>query len=131
MWRLVLTTTLPKDVDGECDAPWVKNKKIKIRKSLKDQPLLDAYVHEVTHAAFWDLGEGPVASLANVVALELWEEGFRPDRKTNKVTRAKLEHYIIGTIWTRGEVAVIDEDVRREIAESMARFLNRLGWAFE
>ena len=76
-----------------------------------------------------DLGEGPVASLANVVALDLWEEGFRPDRKTNKVTRDRLEHHIIGTIWTRGELAVIDEDVRREIAESMARFLNRLGGA--
>lgn len=131
VWDLIYSTSLEEGTDGECDAPFVKNKQIRIRKELKGQRLLDAYVHEVTHASFWDLGEGPVASLANVVALDLWESGVRPNRKTNKVTRDRLEHHIIGVIWTRGEVAVIDSDVRREMADSIARVLNRLGWAFK
>jgi hypothetical protein len=131
VWRLVYTSTLEKDVDGECDAPWIKKKKIKIRKDISGQRLLDAYVHELSHAALWDLGEGPVKSLANAVAHELWNKGLRADRKTTKKTRDKLEHEIISVIWSRGEVAMFDEDVRLEVAHSMARFLNRLGWAFE
>ena len=131
VWELVFTTTLPGDVDGECDAPWIKKKKIKIRKGLTDQRVLDAYVHECSHAALWDLGEGPVASLANAVAHELWNDGLRPEHKGTKRNLEKLEHEIISVIWSRGEVAVFDEDVRREVANAMARMLNRLGWAFE
>lgn len=130
VWRLVYTSKLPKDVDGECDAPWIKKKQIRIRKDMSDQRLLDAYVHEVTHASLWDLGEGPVASLANAVAHELWNDGLRPEHKPSKKNLDKLEHEIVSIIWSRGEVAVFDEDVRREVAHTIARLLNRLGWAF-
>ena len=130
VWTLVFTTTLPKDVDGECDAPWIKKKKIKIRKELVKQPLLDALVHECSHAALWDLGEGPIASLANAVAHELWNDGLRPAHKASKKNLDKLEHEIVSIIWARGEVAMFDEDVRREVANCQARMLNRLGWAF-
>ena len=129
-WILIEAADLPKDVDGECDAPWVKKKQIRIRKALSGQRRLDAYVHELTHAALWVLGEGPVASLANAVAHHLWESGLRPKRETTKSSYAKLEHAIVSIIWTRGEVAVIDEEVRRDVANSIARFLSRLGWAF-
>lgn len=122
---------LPRDVDGECDAPWIKNKQIRIRRGLTKQRLLDAFVHEVTHASLWDLGEGPVASLANAVSLELWASGLRPGQETSKTTQDRLEQATISVIWTRGEVAVIDEGVRREVAQAIARMLNRLGWAFQ
>ena len=134
VWRLVYVKEIPSAdgiVDGECDAPWIKKKKIKIRKDLEGQPLLDAYVHECSHAALWDLGEGPVASLANAVAHELWNDGLRPRDKTTKKNLDKLEHEIISVIWSRGEVAMFDETVRGEVAHSMARMLNRLGWAFK
>lgn len=134
VWRLVYVKEIPSndgECDGECDAPWIKNKKIKIVKGLSDQRLLDAYVHELTHASLWDLGEGPVASLANAVAHELWNDNVRPGHKTTKKNLDKLEHEIVSIIWSRGEVAVFDEDVRREVAHSMARLLNRLGWGFE
>lgn len=131
VWRLVYTTKLPKDVDGECDAPWVKKKQIRIRKDMTAQRLLDAYVHEVTHASLWDLGEGPVASLANAVAHELWNNDVRPGFKPSKTNLDKLEHEIVSIIWSRGEVAVFDESVRREVAHTIARLLNRLGWAFK
>lgn len=131
VWHLVHTSKLPKDVDGECDAPWSKKKQIRIRKEMTEQRLLDAYVHEVTHASLWDLGEGPVASLANAVAHELWNDGLRPGSKPSKKNLEKLEHEIVSIIWSRGEVAVFDESVRREVAHTIARLLNRLGWAFE
>jgi hypothetical protein len=131
VWSLVYTNDLPKDVDGECDAPTLKKKQIRIRKNIGEQRLLDVYVHELSHAALWDLGEGPVASMANAVAHELWNDGLRPGHKPSKKNLDKLEHEIVSIIWSRGELAVFDEDVRREVAHTMARLLNRLGWAFE
>ncbi len=130
VWELVHTRELPKDVDGECDEPKRKKKQIRIRKGLEGQRLLDVYIHEVTHAALWDLGEGPVASLGNAVAHELWNDGLRPGNKASKRNHDKLEHEIVSIIWSRGEVAVFDESVRREMASTIARLLNRLGWAF-
>jgi hypothetical protein len=131
VWRLVHTRSLPKDVDGECDAPSTKKKQIRIRAEIKDQRLLDVYVHELIHACLWDLGEGPVASLANAVAHDLWNDGLRTGHKSSKTNLDKLEHEITSVLWPRGEIAVIDEDVRREISHTVARLLNRLGWAFE
>jgi hypothetical protein len=131
VWSLVYTVKgLPEDVDGECDAPTAKKKQIRIRKGIEGQRLLDVYVHELTHAALWDLGEGPVASLANAVAHELWNDGLRPGFKPSKRNLDKLEHEIVSIIWSRGEVAVFDETVRREVAHTIARLMNRLGWAF-
>ena len=133
VWHLIHVKHIPSDdgeVDGECDSPTTKGKKIKIVKGLSEQRLLDVYVHEVTHAALWDLGEGPVASLANAVAHELWHDGLRPGRKASKRNLDKLEHEIVSIIWSRGEVAMFDEGVRREVAHTIARLLNRLGWAF-
>ena len=131
VWNLVYTEDLPEDVDGECDAPWVKKKEIRIRKGMTSQRLLDAFVHEVTHAALWDLGEGPVSSLANAVAHELWEDGVRMGAKPSKKNFDKLEHEIVSIIWSRGEVAVFDESVRREVSHTIARLLNRTGWSFK
>jgi len=131
VWNLVHTRSLPKDADGECDAPSTKKKQIRIRAGLEGQRLLDVYVHELTHASLWDLGEGPVASLANAVAHELWNDGVRPDHKPSKKNLDKLEHEIVSIVWSRGEVAVFDETVRREVAHAIARLLNRLGWAFK
>jgi len=131
LWHLVHTTSLEEGCDGECDAPNRKGKQIRIRKELTGQRLLDAYVHELSHAALWDYGEGPIKSLANSMTHDLWNKGLRPNRKTTKKTRDKLEHEIVSVIWSRGEVAVIDEDVRREIAASFARALSNLGWAFK
>ena len=130
VWKLVHTSRLSKDIDGECDAPWVKKKKIKIRKGLKGERLLDAYIHECSHAALWDLGEGPVASLANAIAHELWNNNIRPGHKKTKKNLDKLEHEIVSVIWLRGEVAMFDESVRREVAHAVARMLNKLGWSF-
>ena len=69
--------------------------------------------------------------MANAVAHELWNDGLRRGHKPTKKNHDKLEHEIISIIWSRGEVAVFDEAVRREVADCQARMLNRLGWAFD
>lgn len=131
VWTLVETSKIPSDIDGDCDAPTTKNKLIRIRPSLAGQRLLDVLCHEFSHAALWDLGEGPIESLANAIAHQLWDQGVRPDQKPSKRKMERLEQAIVGIIWTRGEVAVFDEVVRREVAHSIARILSRLGWAHE
>lgn len=129
VWRLEECSKLSSDVDGDCDSPTTPNKLIRIRASIAGQRLLDVLCHEVSHAALWDLGEGPIESLANSIAHELWEQGVRPDQKTTKRTTERLEQTIAGIIWTRGEVAVLDEVVRREVAHSLAHVLGRLKWS--
>lgn len=131
VWQLVFTKDLPTDVDGECDAPWLKHKRIKIRRDLKGQPLLDVLIHELTHACLWDLGEGPVVSLANAISHGLWQKGLRSEQRVNKTTRIKLEQEIVGILWTRGEMAVFDEEVKRDVSITLSRTLSRLNWAFE
>lgn len=129
VWNLEESSKLPPEIDGDCDAPTTKNKLIRIRSSIAGQRLLDVLCHEVAHAALWDLGEGPIESLANAIAHQLWDQGVRAGRKTSKRTEEKLEQAIIGIIWTRGEIAMFDEIVRREVAIALARVLRRLGWA--
>jgi hypothetical protein len=129
IWTLQECNKLPADIDGDCDSPITKNKLIRIRSSISGQRLLDVLCHEVSHAALWDLGEGPIESLANAIAHQLWDQNVRPDQKTSKRTEEKLEQAIIGIIWTRGEIAMFDEVVRREVANAIGRLLRRLGWA--
>lgn len=129
IWTLQECNKLPAGIDGDCDAPITKNKLIRIRSSISGQRLLDVLCHEVSHAALWDLGEGPIESLANAIAHQLWDQNVRPDQKTSKRTEEKLEQAIIGIIWTRGEIAMFDEVVRREVANAIGRLLSRLGWA--
>lgn len=128
VWQLVEHSRLPNDRNGDCDPPGKKGKQIRVRRGLAGRPLLDTLVHELIHAALWDLGEGPVASLANEVARALWKRGVRASRRATHATQEHLEHEVVSIIWTRGEVAVIDEDVRREVAHAIARLLTRLGW---
>lgn len=129
VWRVEESSKLPPGIDGDCDSPATKNKLIRIRASISGQRLLDVLCHEVAHAALWDLGEGPIESLANAIAHELWDQDVRPGQKTTKRTEERLEQATIGIIWTRGEIAMFDEVVRREVAAAIARLLRRLGWA--
>ena len=53
-WLVEFTNSLPEDVDGECDPPCRKKKKIKIRPDLSSDHLLRVAIHEMLHAAdFW------------------------------------------------------------------------------
>lgn len=68
---------LRSDRHGECD--WQK-RTIRVHETLAGVALMDALLHELLHARFWDLDEGAVNEFASVAAAILDREGFRqPD----------------------------------------------------
>jgi hypothetical protein len=75
-WRLRYQR-LPIGMDGECEAPDVEGKRILIHKGLKDLDELETLLHEMIHAAYWDLNEEAVHDGAHDIALALWRIGYR------------------------------------------------------
>ncbi len=77
-WRLTYTK-LPSGRDADCDPPERRCKVIRLRPSLKQHPrlLLEALLHEGTHAADFTLPEGFVEMLARDLTRVLWSQGFR------------------------------------------------------
>lgn len=130
IWNLIVGCKLPAGTDGHCDDPSEAGRSIRVRWGLSGPLLLDTICHEVLHATIWDLGDGPVDSLATTIAHQLWAQGLRPKQHPHRAMRRRLECAIVGLIWTRGELAAIDELVRREVARSIAKVLTKLGWGF-
>jgi len=58
--------------DGSPDAARTGPRRIKIWDKLSGQKLLDAIIHEVTHAANWSLDETFVTEFAHDLAKVLW-----------------------------------------------------------
>jgi len=61
---------------GSCDPPTKPNKEIKILSSLKGQEKLEVMLHEILHAALWDLDEQAIDETAADAARALWKEMF-------------------------------------------------------
>jgi hypothetical protein len=63
--------------DGECDHPSVCHKEIRIACRLRRFPRAwtDALIHEILHAAHWELSEEAVDQLASDIARILDAEG--------------------------------------------------------
>ena len=80
VWHLEFTYALPKDADGICDAPDEPSKRIRIRKSLTGEAELDTVIHELMHAAHWQLSEEAVNDTARDIARVLWRLGYRRDK---------------------------------------------------
>ena len=66
---------------GSCDAPDSKGKTIRIRRSLRGRDRMTVVVHELLHAALWDLSEESVDETAEAVARVLWSLGYRCDEE--------------------------------------------------
>jgi hypothetical protein len=62
---------------GRCDSPHEPSKQIVIDQSLRGELLLDTLVHELLHAACWDLAEETVEEAASDIASVLWRLGYR------------------------------------------------------
>lgn len=62
---------------GRCDSPQEPAKQIVIDQSLRGELLLDTLVHELLHAACWDLAEETVEATASDIASVLWKLGYR------------------------------------------------------
>lgn len=73
-WRLRFAPNLANR--GDCDAPTLPNKEIRISSALDGEELLEVLVHEFTHAAYWHLDEEYVEKFAKDVARELTRLGF-------------------------------------------------------
>jgi hypothetical protein len=62
VWELVFVKKIPAslcpDDTGVCDAPTTKNKKILVSERMKDRDRLETLIHELLHAANWNMDEG-------------------------------------------------------------------------
>jgi hypothetical protein len=73
----LLYKRLPIGMDGECEAPDVDGKRILIHKGLKGLDEFETLLHEMIHAAYWDLNEEAVHDGAHDIAAVLWRLGYR------------------------------------------------------
>lgn len=64
-------------IDGLCDAPDATDKQITVRAGLRDRRLLEVFIHEFLHAAFWHLSEECVEQTARELSEFLWRLGYR------------------------------------------------------
>jgi hypothetical protein len=64
---------------GECDSPSDANKEIRILYTLRGVQLLEVIIHELLHAALWDIDEEAISEAARDIARILWKLGFRFD----------------------------------------------------
>lgn len=73
-WTIQHVPGLPSDRDGDCNWP---KRRIRVRSTLRGVALMDALLHELLHARFWDLDESVVNEFASTAAAILDREGFR------------------------------------------------------
>lgn len=72
-WRLRFVTNL-----GESEGLCVKNERlIRIALGYPEDRMLDSVVHEILHAALWDLDEEAVEETANAISSALIRLGYR------------------------------------------------------
>lgn len=63
---------------GESEGVCVRNKRlIRIALGYQEDQMLDSVVHEILHAALWDLDEEAVEETANAISSALIRLGYR------------------------------------------------------
>ena len=73
MWNVRRVPNLG-NARGSCDPPKKPNKEIKLLSSLRGQELLEVLLHEILHAALWDLDEQAIEETAADAARAIWKE---------------------------------------------------------
>ena len=64
--------------DGKCDPPHCNPRVIAVQKDLTGQHELDVFIHEMLHAALWDLDESAIEETATDIAHVLFTQlGYR------------------------------------------------------
>jgi hypothetical protein len=63
--------------DASCDPPDRTRRTIRIREGLSPERELDVLIHEMLHAAYWDLCEEAIEATATDIAHALFELGYR------------------------------------------------------
>ena len=69
------------NADGLCCNPQVKDPKILIDPTLRENRSLSVLIEEVTHAFFWDKSEETITKFGNTVTRCLSREGWKRDDK--------------------------------------------------
>jgi hypothetical protein len=81
-WRIddAATAGVADDENGNCRPA---TRKILVRSGLNQKRRLEVTLHEMLHAAVWDLDESAVHHTAHDLAEALWKLGWRlkPDKK--------------------------------------------------
>ena len=72
-WRLRFVTHLG-DAEGICNK---EERIIRIALGHPEDRTLDSIIHEILHAALWDLDEEAVSETANAISAALWRVGYR------------------------------------------------------
>lgn len=62
---------------GECDAPNIPKKEMRVDKRLKGQEELEVLIHEAMHAIDWKSDEEHVSCASSDLARMLWRLGYR------------------------------------------------------
>lgn len=62
---------------GRCDSPHTTNKTIRIWGGLKGEEELEVLLHEMLHAAFWQIDEEYIESAAKDISKILYRLGYR------------------------------------------------------
>lgn len=75
-WNLVRAHTGPA-ADGHCDHPDEPNRRIIVRTGLTGQKELEITLHEMLHAAFWDIDEDVIDGVGDDLSTVLWKLGYR------------------------------------------------------
>lgn len=77
-FTVVKASTSWNDRHGECSKA---DQTVVLGRHLRGQGLLDTTIHELLHAADWDLTEKFVDRAATDIAAFLWKQGWRPTTK--------------------------------------------------
>lgn len=75
VWKLRYVSI--KKYYGECDPPSFPNKEIRIAKGLSSEKELEILLHEMLHAAFWNLDESTVDRVAKDFSKALIKLGYK------------------------------------------------------
>lgn len=78
-WNLKFVPRLT-SVYGNCQSPNTRGKQIRVLAALRGQKRLEIIVHELLHAASWQLDEEFVSEAACDIAKVLWDLGYRCDK---------------------------------------------------
>jgi hypothetical protein len=77
-WNLIRRNFIGKGIQGDCDIPATGQKEIRVAQKCKGQLGLEVTIHELLHAAEWNLDEEFVRDFSEDAARILWKLGYRP-----------------------------------------------------
>lgn len=125
-WQMQFVRSLP-GMYGVTDSPETRNKTIKIRRRLKEDVLLDTIIHELLHAADWDVGEGWIEQIATHTSQVLILAGWRRASREISATESQLADLIRTCL--RLSKPHLDQDKWAErTSKEVARVIWILGW---